>query len=68
MGCSYMMLLVPLWVILVEQVFLFNQMVNTIIIIRMLDSDWLLTVIFFLQIQALHCEFAEFLHHAGVFA
>jgi hypothetical protein len=58
-----MMLLVPLWVILVEQVFLFNQMVNTIIIIRMLDSDWL-----FLQIQALHCEFAEFLLHAGVFA
>ena len=31
MGFSYMMLLVPLWAILVEQVFLFNQMVNTII-------------------------------------
>jgi hypothetical protein len=31
--------------------------------IRMLDSDWLLAVIFFLQIQAFHCEFAEFLHH-----
>ena len=24
----------------------------------MLDSDWLIAVIFFLQIQALHCEFA----------
>jgi len=28
-----MMLLVPLWVILVEQVFLFNQMVDTIIMV-----------------------------------
>jgi hypothetical protein len=36
--------------------------------IRMLDSDWLMVVIFFLQIQALHCEFAEFLLHVGVFA
>jgi hypothetical protein len=36
--------------------------------IRMLDSDWLIAVIFFLQIQALHCEFAEFLLHVGVFA
>ena len=35
--------------------------------IRMLDSDWLIAVIF-LQIQALHCEFAEFLLHVGVFA
>ena len=36
--------------------------------IRMLDSDWLIAVIFFfLQIQALHCEFAEFLLHVGVF-
>ena len=34
----------------------------------MLDSDWLIAVIFFLQIQALHCEFAEFLLHVGVFA
>jgi hypothetical protein len=33
MGCSYMMVLVPLWVILVEQVFLFNQMVDTIIMV-----------------------------------
>ena len=33
----------------------------------MLDSDWLIAVIFFLQIQALHCEFAEFLLHVGVF-
>jgi hypothetical protein len=33
--------------------------------IRMLDSDWLIAVIFFLQIQALHCEFAEFLLHVG---
>ena len=38
--------------------------------IRMLDSDWLISVIFFffLQIQALHCEFAQFLLHVGVFA
>ena len=36
--------------------------------IRMLDSDWLIAVICFLQIQALHCEFAEFLLHVGVFA
>jgi hypothetical protein len=36
--------------------------------IRMLDSDWLIAVIFFLHIQALHCEFAEFLLHVGVFA
>ena len=36
--------------------------------IRMLDSDWLIAAIFFLQIQALHCEFAEFLLHVGVFA
>ena len=36
--------------------------------IRMLDSDWLMAVIYFLQIQALHCEFAEFLLHVGVFA
>ena len=36
--------------------------------IRMLDSDWLIAVIFFLQIQALHFEFAEFLLHVGVFA
>jgi hypothetical protein len=39
--------------------------------IKMLDSDWLIAVIFFfffLQIQALHCEFAEFLLHVGVFA
>ena len=39
----------------------------------MLDSDWLIAVIFFFfffQIQALHCEFAEFLLHVpvGVFA
>ena len=34
--------------------------------IRMLDSDWLIAVIFFLQIQALHCEFAECLLHVGV--
>jgi hypothetical protein len=34
----------------------------------MLDSDWLIAVIFFLQIQALDCEFAEFLLHVGVFA
>ena len=35
----------------------------------MLDSDWLIAVIFFfLQIQDLHCEFAEFLLHVGVFA
>jgi hypothetical protein len=27
----------------------------------MLNSDWLIVVIFFLPIQALHCEFAEFL-------
>jgi hypothetical protein len=34
----------------------------------MLDSDWLKAVIFFfLQIQALHCEFAEFVLHVGVF-
>ena len=25
----------------------------------MLDSDWLIAVIFFLQSQALHCEFVE---------
>jgi hypothetical protein len=36
--------------------------------IRMLDSDWLIAVIFFLQIKVLHCEFAEFLPHVGVFA
>ena len=36
--------------------------------IRMLDSEWLIAVIFLLQIQALHSEFAEFLLHAGVFA
>jgi hypothetical protein len=36
--------------------------------IRMLDSDWLIAVIFCLKIQALHCEFAEFLLHVGVFA
>jgi hypothetical protein len=36
--------------------------------IQMLDSDWLIAVIFVLQIQALHCEFAEFLLHVGVFA
>jgi hypothetical protein len=36
--------------------------------IRMLDSDWLIGVIFFLQIQVLHCEFAEFLLHVDVFA
>jgi hypothetical protein len=36
--------------------------------IRLLDSDWLIAVIFFLQIQALHCEFAECLLHVGVFA
>ena len=36
--------------------------------VRMLDSDWLIAVIFFLQIQALDCEFAEFLLHVGVFA
>jgi hypothetical protein len=36
--------------------------------IRMLDSDWLIAVIFFLQIQAMHCEFSEFLIHVGVFA
>jgi hypothetical protein len=36
--------------------------------IRMLDSDWLTAVIFFLQIQAWHCEFPEFLLHVGVFA
>ena len=34
----------------------------------MLDSDWLIAVIFSLQIQALHWEFAEFLLHVGVFA
>ena len=34
----------------------------------MLDSDWLIAMIFFLKIQALHCEFAEFLLHVGVFA
>ena len=34
--------------------------------IRMLDYDWLIAVIF-LKIQALHCEFAEFLLHVGVF-
>ena len=35
----------------------------------MLDSDWLIAVIFFfIQIQALHCEFAEFLLPVGVFA
>ena len=35
----------------------------------MLDSDWLTVVIFFiLQIQAFHCEFAEYLLHVGVFA
>jgi hypothetical protein len=36
--------------------------------IKMQDSDWLIAVIFFLQIQALHCEFAECLLHVGVFA
>jgi hypothetical protein len=36
--------------------------------IIMLDSDWLIAVIFFLQIQVLHCEFADFLLHVGVFA
>ena len=36
--------------------------------IRMLDSDWLIAVIFFLQIQALHCEFAEFFLRVGIFA
>jgi hypothetical protein len=37
--------------------------------ISMLDSDWLIAVVFFfLQIQALHYEFAEFLLHVGVFA
>jgi len=37
--------------------------------IRMLDSDWLIAVIFFfLQIQALQCEFTEFLLHVGVSA
>ena len=36
--------------------------------IRMLDSNWLIAVIFFLQIQALHCEFVECLLHVGVFA
>ena len=35
--------------------------------IRMLDSDWLLAW-FVLQIQALHCEFAECLLHVEVFA
>jgi hypothetical protein len=35
----------------------------------MLDSDWFIAVVgFFLQIQALHCEIAEFLLHVGVFA
>ena len=34
----------------------------------MLDSDWLIAVIYFLQIEALHCEFAELLLHVGVFA
>jgi hypothetical protein len=40
----------------------------------MLDSNWLIAVVYFysrgifLQIQALHCEFAEFLLHLGVFA
>jgi len=34
----------------------------------MLDSDWLIAVNLFLQIQALHCEFAEFVLHVGVFA
>jgi hypothetical protein len=34
----------------------------------MLESDWLIAVIFFLKIQAFHCEFAEFLLHVGVFA
>ena len=34
----------------------------------MLDSDWFIAVIFVLQIQDLHCEFAEFLLHVGVFA
>ena len=33
----------------------------------MLDSDWLIAC-YFLEIQALHCEFAEFLLHIGVFA
>ena len=36
--------------------------------IRMLDSNWLIAVIFFLQIQAWNCEFAEFLLHVGVLA
>ena len=48
-----------------------NRHVLSLIItsyIRMLDSDWLIAVIFFLQIQALHSEFAEFLLHVGVFA
>jgi hypothetical protein len=37
--------------------------------IIMLDYDCLIGMIFFfLQIQALHCEFAEFLLHVGVFA
>ena len=36
--------------------------------IRMLDSDWLIAVILFLQIQVLHCVFAKFLLHVGVFA
>ena len=43
-----------------------NDLITTYI--RMLDSDWLIAVIFFLQIQSLHCEFAEFLLHVGVFA
>ena len=43
-----------------------NDLITTYI--RMLDSDWLIAVIFFLQIQGLHCEFAEFLLHVGVFA
>ena len=34
----------------------------------MLDSDWLIAVIYCLQIQALRGEFAEFLLHVGVFA
>jgi hypothetical protein len=32
------------------------------------NADWLIAVIFFLQIQGLHCDFAEFLLHVGVFA
>ena len=36
--------------------------------IRMRDSVWLIAVIFFLQCQALHCEFADCLLHVGVFA